>query len=60
MKFWHHHKNLCYFKVIHALFSSDRDFFKEIRKIHGHVKSKISSRYGIKDNGQIADKFAKQ
>ncbi len=45
---------------MHALFSSDRDFFKEVRKICEHAKSEIPSIDGIKDNGQIADKFAKQ
>ncbi len=48
------------FKVMHALFSSDSDFFKEVRKMRGHAKSEIPSRDGIKDNGQIADIFAKQ
>ncbi len=48
------------FKVMHALFSSDRDFFKELSKIRGHAKSEIPSIDGIKDNGQIADKFDKQ
>ncbi len=48
------------FKVMHALFSSDRDFFKEVKKICGHAKSEIPSIDGIKDNGQIADIFAKQ
>ncbi len=33
---------------------------KEVRKIRGHVKSEIPSIDGVKDNGQIADKFAKQ
>ncbi len=48
------------FKVIHALFSNDRDFLKEVRKIHVHVKSEIRNIDGIKDNGKIADKFAKE
>ncbi len=48
------------FKLMHALFSGDRDFFKEVSNIRGHAKSEISSINGIKDNGQIADKFAKQ
>ncbi len=48
------------FKVMHALFSSDRGFFKEVRKICGHVKSEIPSIDNIKNNGHIADKFAKQ
>ncbi len=48
------------FKVMLALFSSDRDFFKEVRKILEHAKSEIPSMDGINDNGQIADIFAKQ
>ncbi len=35
------------FKVMHVLFSSDRDLFKEVRKIRGHVQSEISSIDGI-------------
>ncbi len=45
---------------MHTLFFSVRDFFKEVRKIRGHAKSEIQSIDTIKDNGQIADKFAKQ
>ncbi len=45
---------------MHALFSSDRNFFKGVRKICGHVKSEIPSIDRIKDNTQIADIFAKQ
>ncbi len=48
------------FNIMHALFSSYRKFFKEVRKICGHAKSEIPTIYGIKDNEQIADKFAKQ
>ncbi len=47
-------------KVMHALFASDRDFFKEVRKIRAHAKSEIPNIDGIKDNGLIADIFAKQ
>ncbi len=45
---------------MHVLFSSDRDFSKEVRKIRGHAKSEIPSIDSIKNNGQIADKFAKR
>ncbi len=45
---------------MHALFSTDMDFFKDVNRIGGHAKSKISRIYGIKDNWQISDKFVKQ
>ncbi len=44
---------------MNTLFSSDRDFFKEVRKISGHVKSEIPSIDDIKDNWQMAVKFPK-
>jgi hypothetical protein len=48
------------FKLLNAFFSSDRDFFKEVRNIHGHGNNDSSIIDGLNDNRQIADKFTKQ
>ncbi len=42
------------------MFYSDRDFFKEVRKIHGFNEYDNSSIDGLKDNELIANTFASQ
>jgi len=48
------------FKLLEAMYSSDRDFFKEVRKIRGLSKTHTSCIDGLNDNSEIAGKFATQ
>ncbi len=48
------------FKLLETMFNSDRDFFKEVHKIHGFNKYDNSCIDGLKDNELIANKFVSQ
>ncbi len=48
------------FKLLEAMFNSDRDFFKEVYKILGFNKYDDSCMDGLKDKELIANQFASQ
>ena len=50
-------ENIKKFKLLGAFFSSDRDFFREVKNIRGHAKNENSVIDGLTENGEIAQKF---
>ncbi len=47
-------------KFLEAMLSSDREFFKEVKRLKGFARTETSIIDGLSDGKQIADKFAVQ
>lgn len=47
-------------KLLSSMFSSDRNFFKEVKRLRGHDRNNCQIIDGLSDNSQIAEKFAQK